>query len=219
MIITIDGPAGTGKSTVAQRVARELGFDFLDTGAMYRSVGLEALRQNIDLEDASQLERLTRDCHIEFNWSTQPPQILLNAQPVESLLRSPEVTRAASYIATVPAVRQLLVQQQQRIGHQRPNLVSEGRDQGSVVFPDAQRKFYLDATPHERAQRRVNQLRQQGKTADVDEVLRQILDRDERDRNRRAGPLVAAPGSTIIDTTHLSLQEVVQEITRMVRAL
>src|SRR5207248_6420756 len=147
MIITIDGPAGTGKSTVARAVAEALGCDFLDTGAMYRALGLAALRRQTNLEDARELAFLARHARIDFVWDERPPGVLLNGEPVGHLLRGSDATRAASYAAAVPAVRELLVRQQQQIGRQRPDLVTEGRDQGSVAFPDAALKFYLDASP------------------------------------------------------------------------
>ncbi len=159
MIVTIDGPAGTGKSTVARAVARQLGFQFLDTGAMYRAVAFEALRRNADLNDQRELAFIGKHCRVEFNWKTEPPDVLLNGEPVGHLIRSAETTRGASFVAVVPAIRQQLVEQQQEIGRQRGDLVTEGRDQGTVVFPDAPNKFYLDATPQERARRRAVQLR------------------------------------------------------------
>src|SRR5688572_18435847 len=157
MIITIDGPAGTGKSTVALSVAERLGFDFLDTGAMYRALGLAALRRGADLSNGRELAFIAKHARIEFDWSRHPPGVLLNGEPVGHLLRGGEATRAASYVAVVPAIRQQMVRQQQRIGAEHGNIVTEGRDQGSVVFPDADLKFYLDATPTERARRRVAQ--------------------------------------------------------------
>lgn len=218
MIITIDGPAGTGKSTVAQQVAERLGYHFLDTGAMYRAVGLEALRRGANLEDARELAFIARLCRIEFDWTTRPPGVLLNDKPVGHLLRGMEATRAASYVAVVPAIREILVEQQRRIGREHGNIVTEGRDQGSVVFPDAEAKFYLDATPEERARRRVNQLRARGEMVDPAEILHQIQDRDQRDSRRAAGPLVVPEGATVIDTTTLTLDQVIDRIVEAVRA-
>src|SRR4029079_1398146 len=189
MVITIDGPAGTGKSTVALALAERLGVDFLDTGAMYRAVGLEALTRNANLEDARELAFIARHAKIDFDWSRHPPGVLLNGNPVGHLLRGGEATRAASYVAVVPAIRELLVAQQQRIGAERTNLVTEGRDQGTVVFPQAQAKFYLDASPQERARRRAAQLRSRGEIVDQAEILNQILARDTRDATRAVGPL------------------------------
>jgi len=137
MVITIDGPAGTGKSSVALAVAQRLGFAFLDTGAMYRAVGLAAIRRNSNLEDQRELIYIARHARIEFDWSRHPPGVLLNGEPVGHMLRGSDATRAASYVAVVPAIRQMLVEQQREIGKKLGNLVTEGRDQGSVVFRDA----------------------------------------------------------------------------------
>jgi CMP/dCMP kinase len=219
MIITIDGPAGTGKSTVSQAVAKQLGFDFLDTGAMYRAVGLAALRRHANLEDPRELAYIARLARIVFDFAVSPPAVSLNGEPVGHLLRSSEATRAASYVAIVPAVRELLVKQQQEIGASRPNVVSEGRDQGSVVFPNAELKFYLDATAAERARRRANQLRARGEVVNVEALQHQITDRDTRDKRRAVGPLSVANGAEIIDTTNLSFEEVVNRIVDKARAL
>jgi cytidylate kinase len=218
MVITIDGPAGTGKSTVARVVAERLGYDFLDTGAMYRAIGLEALRRNANLDDHRELAYICKHCHIEFEWDKHPPGVLLNGVQVGHLLRSGEATRAASYVAVVPAIREMLVDQQRRIGLEHGNVVSEGRDQGSVVFPHAQFKFYLDATPAERARRRVAQLRARGEIVDYTEVLNHIMDRDQRDQSRTVGPLAVPPGAEIIDTTHLAQDQVIERIASKILA-
>jgi cytidylate kinase len=203
MVITIDGPAGTGKSTVALAVAARLRFDFLDTGAMYRALGLAALRREVDLEDARELTFVARLAKVTFDWSRHPPGVLLNGEPVGHLLRGSDCTRAASYIAVVPAVREMLVAQQRQIGHERGNVVSEGRDQGTVVFPEAELKVYLDADPHERARRRVAQLRSRGEIVDHAEILAGILARDHRDASRATGPLAKPADAVLIDTTEL----------------
>jgi cytidylate kinase len=212
MIITIDGPAGTGKSTVALRVAERLGYDFLDTGAMYRALGLAAVRRGANLQDPRELAFVARHARIEFDWSTRPPGVLLNGEPVGHVLRGMEATQAASHVAVVPAIREILVEQQRRIGREHGNIVTEGRDQGSVVFPSAQAKFYLDASPEERAKRRVNQLRARGEMVDPAEILRQIQDRDQRDTRRATSPLIVPQGATVIDTTTLTLDEVIDRI-------
>jgi cytidylate kinase len=218
MVITIDGPAGTGKSTVAQALAQRLGFDFLDTGAMYRAVGLEALRRNASLEDPRELTYIAKHIRIDFDWSKRPPLVMLNDDVVGHLLRGGEATRAASYVAVVPEIRRMLVAQQQRIGRERENLVTEGRDQGTVVFPQAEFKFYLDASPHERARRRAHQLRARGEIVDISEILGQIVARDTRDRSRAVGPLAVPPDAEVIDTTGMSEQQVVDHMVERVRS-
>ena len=214
MIITIDGPAGTGKSTVAQQVAERIGFDFLDTGAMYRAVGLAAVRRSANLEDARELAFMVKHCRIRFDWSQRPPSLLLNDEPVGHLLRGTEVTRAASFVAKVPAAREQLVAEQQQIGREHDNLLTEGRDQGTVVFPDAALKVYLDATPLERARRRVAQLRARGEVVEPGAVLTEILERDHRDASRTVGPLAIPRDAVVIDTTSITREQVVDEIVR-----
>jgi cytidylate kinase len=216
MVITIDGPAGTGKSTVAQSVAQRLNFDFLDTGAMYRAIGLAALRRRTPLEDARELAFVARLARIEFDWTVHPPTVMLNGERVGHLLRGGDATRAASFVAIVPAIREQLVEQQRQIGRERANLVSEGRDQGSVVFPDAELKYYLDATPAERARRRVAQLRGRGEIVDAQQVLEDIVARDQRDASRRVGPLSIPSDAHVIDTTNLQQEQVVERIVRQV---
>ena len=217
MVITIDGPAGTGKSSVALAVAERLGFDFLDTGAMYRAIGLAALRREAKLDDPRELTFVARHAKITFDWDKHPPGVFLNGEPVGHLLRGSDATRAASYVAVVPAIREQLVAQQQQIGRERGNLVTEGRDQGSVVFPNAAFKFYLNASPEERAHRRARELRTRGEIVDEKEILQQIMDRDERDRSRSVGPLAIPDGAEVIDTTKLSMDEVVERIVAKVR--
>jgi cytidylate kinase len=219
MVITIDGPAGTGKSSVALAVAERLGFDFLDTGAMYRAIGVAALRREINLEDQRELTFVARHARIEYDWSKHPPGVLLNDEPVGHLLRGAEATRAASYVAVVPAIREMLVRQQQEIGRSHGDLVTEGRDQGTVVFPEAGLKFYLDATPAERARRRVHQLRARGEIVDYQEILNQIEARDQRDKTRSVGPLSVPADAEVIDTTELTQEQVIDRIVERASAL
>jgi CMP/dCMP kinase len=219
MVITIDGPAGTGKSSVALAVAERLGFDFLDTGAMYRAIGVAALRRETNLEDARELAFVARHVKIEYDFTKHPPGVLMNGEPVGHLLRGAEATRAASYVAVVPAIREMLVRQQQEIGRSRPNLVTEGRDQGTVVFPQAELKFYLDATPAERARRRVHQLRARGDIVDYHEILHQIEARDQRDKNRAVGPLSIPGDAEVVDTTSLTQQQVIDHIASRAQAV
>lgn len=212
MIITIDGPAGTGKSSVAMEVAKRLSFDFLDTGAMYRAIAVEAVRRRTNLEDKRELAFVAVHCRIWFDWDKRPPAVMLNGETVTHFLRSGEATRAASYVAVVPAIREMLVRQQQAIGRERANLVTEGRDQGTIVFPRAEFKFYLDAKPEERARRRTAQLRARGEVVDPTEILSQIISRDKRDSEREVGPLAIPKDARIIDTTTLSQDQVIERI-------
>jgi cytidylate kinase len=219
MIITIDGPAGTGKSTVAHAVAERLSFDFLDTGAMYRAIGLAALRREVDLEDTRELTFIARMARLEFDWAIHPPRMLLNGEAVQHLLRAGDCTRAASYVAVVPAIREMLVAQQRQIGSERNNLVTEGRDQGTVVFPNAELKIYLDAAPAERAHRRAAQLRARGEIVDYNEILGEIVSRDRRDATRSVGPLSVPKDAEIIDTTQLNEPQVVEKIIAKAEAM
>jgi CMP/dCMP kinase len=218
MVITIDGPAGTGKSTVALAVAQRLRFAFLDTGAMYRAVGLAAIRRNANLEDQRELTFIARHVRIEFDWERHPPGVMLNGESVGHMLRGSDATRAASYVAVVPAIREMMVHQQREIGQKLKDLVTEGRDQGSIVFPSAEFKFYLDAKPEERARRRVQQLRARGEIVDYNEILSQIVTRDHRDASRTVGPLSIPSDATVVDTTAMSQDQVVEKIVQQVRA-
>jgi cytidylate kinase len=217
MVITIDGPAGTGKSTVARTVADRLGFNFLDTGAMYRAIGLAALRRQVSLQDTRELAFVAKHCRVEFDWAKNPPGVLLNGEPVGHLLRGTDATEAAKFVAQVPAIRYKLVEEQRRIGQEHGNLVTEGRDQGSVVFPDARFKFYLTATPEERAHRRARELRARGEIVDEKNILQEINDRDERDKSRAVGPLAIPANALVVDTTRLSMEEVVERIVNTVQ--
>jgi CMP/dCMP kinase len=212
VVITIDGPAGTGKSSVAQHVAERIGFDFLDTGAMYRAVGLAALRRGVNPENESAVAEIAEACRISFNWSKRPPAVLLDGEDVAHLIRGSEATRAASVVAQFPAVRAVLVREQQRMGREHGQLVTEGRDQGTVVFPWAPVKIYLDATPEERARRRAAQLRNRGESPIEQEILREILERDRRDAGRSVGPLAVPSGAIMIDTTNLTQEQVIEQI-------
>jgi cytidylate kinase len=185
---------------------------------MYRAIGVAALRREINLEDARELAFVAKHARIEYDWSKHPPGVLLNDEPVGHLLRGAEATRAASYVAVVPAIREMLVKQQQEIGRSHRDLVTEGRDQGTVVFPGAELKFYLDATPAERARRRVHQLRARGEIVDYQEVLDQIESRDQRDKNRKFGPLSVATDAEVVDTTKLTQDQVIEHIVQRAHA-
>jgi cytidylate kinase len=212
MVITIDGPAGSGKSTVAAEVARRLGFSFLNTGHMYRAIGLAARRREIDLGNARELAYVAKLARVEFDWSKFPPAVILNGEPVTHLLGSRDVSEAASYVAVVPAVREIMVQQQRAVAGGLANVVTEGRDQGTIVFPNAAFKFYVDASPEERARRRYDQLRGRGETVAFQDVLDQIIVRDRRDRERLVGPLEKPVDAIAIDSTAMPFERVVESI-------
>ena len=212
MIVTIDGPAGSGKSTAARRLAERLGFDFLDTGAMYRAVALEVLLRGIDIGDVAQVVQVAHAADIE----ALGPVVRAGGRDVTAAIRTPEVSSAASKVAAIPEVRTELVRLQRQAAERR-NVVSEGRDQGTVVFPLAECKFYLTADPNERARRRQLELAEQGETIAVQDLLRQILERDNRDQTRVTAPLRPADDSIRIDTSHLSPEEMVVRLETLVR--
>jgi cytidylate kinase len=213
MIVVIDGPAGAGKSSAARALARRLGFRFLDTGAMYRAVVLAALRQKLELADAAALATLARTLHIELAGD----RVLLAGEDVTSTIRSADITALTHYAADNPAVREHLVELQRAAAGQH-NVVSEGRDQGTVVFPHAECKFFVTASPAERARRRMRDLEARGEHLGFDEVLAAQELRDTRDRTRAVGPLIPAADALEIWTDGLSPDEVVARLESIVRA-
>jgi len=217
MVITIDGPSGVGKTVVAWRVATVLGFDLLDTGAMYRAIGLAALRRQSNLDDPKELLYVARHAHISFDWTQRPPVLILGGEVVEKMLRTPECSDAASKVAVVEDVRKLLVDQQRAIARERGDVVSEGRDQGSVVFPEALLKIFLKADLDIRVDRRLSQLRRAGVTLDRVTLRRQMAERDNRDEEREVAPLKPTPDARIVDSTHLTEDHVVDTIVRAAR--
>ena len=212
MIVAIDGPAGAGKSTLARRLAARLGYLYIDTGAMYRAVALWALREGVGLEDAPRLEQLAGHAVIELGGD----RISLNGEDVTEAIRAPEIADAASRVSALPGVRRAMVRQQQRIGA-AASVVMEGRDIGTVVFPEAAVKIYLDAEPRVRAERRLKDLEARGERAKVEDVEREIRRRDERDRTRADSPLRQAPDAVYFDSTGLSPEEVEEGLLRIVR--
>ena len=214
IIVAIDGPAGAGKSTIARSVAERLGFLYIDTGAMYRAIALWALRTGTALDDMHRLEVLAVTSMLEL---IGPGRILLNGEDVSDAIREPAVSEAASKVAVVAGVRHALVEKQQALG-EKTSVVMEGRDIGTVVFPDAQVKFYLDANPRIRADRRALELNERGQDFSLEDLEREIEERDRRDRARAHSPLRQAEDAVYLDTSTLSPVEVADEILRVVRA-
>lgn len=212
MIITIDGPAGAGKSTAARGLAKRLGFEFLDTGAMYRAVGWACLQRGIDLHDEARVADVAAVVKLELHDS----HVICDGQDISAAIRTADSSKAASVVAANPGVRSAMVNQQ-RATAAGQNFVTEGRDQGSVVFPNAACKFFLTADARERATRRQVELEQRGFFTPLDRVLAEIHDRDHRDQTREASPLVKAEDAIEIDTSRKTPSEVLDELELMSR--
>lgn len=209
-IVAIDGPSGVGKTTTSKLVARALGLPHIDTGAMYRAIGLAAIRRGIDVRNAERLEELAADTHIEFV-PGDPPRVLLEGEDVTGLIRTPEISMAASDVSAIPAVRRVLVRLQQELGR-RNGGVLEGRDIGTKVFPETPHKFFLTAGPEVRASRRHAELIEKGEEADFAAVLADSLRRDEQDSTRADSPLMYDDTYKVVDTSDLTISEVVERI-------
>jgi cytidylate kinase len=213
-VITIDGPGGSGKGTVSRIVARTLGWHFLDSGALYRLLGLAAQRRGIALDDEAALESLAGGLSAEFHFddnSGDRAPIIYENEDVGDELRSEAAGAAASAVAALPGVRRALIERQ-RTFRQAPGLVADGRDMGTSIFPDAQLKIFLDASPEERARRRHKQLKDKGMDVSLGRLLEEIRMRDRRDAERTVSPMRPAEGALIVDTTGMGIQEVVAKI-------
>ena len=211
LIITIDGPSGVGKSTVAKSVAKNLALMYLDTGAMYRTIALEVKRHSLNLDNDVELLSLLSTTDIEFVKDNNAFSIRLNGEDITREIRSPEISKISSDVATKSIVRKKLVEMQRNVGS-KGNIVVEGRDMGTYVFPDADFKFYLEASLGERAIRRKKQLMENGIEMDINKLIKDIESRDKQDKERSESPLHPAPNAVIIDTTNLNTDEVIERI-------
>jgi len=214
LIIAIDGPSGAGKGTVARAVAAELGYRYVDSGAMYRAIGWKALQTGAPLDDEEAITKLAETSRLEL----RDAETFVDGASVTRAIRTPEIDRAATAVARLPRVRAALVAQQRALGRGSVGVVMEGRDIGTVVFPQADVKIYLDATPEERARRRAHDPAHSSGTASVTEVVTALAARDEIDRTRAASPLYAAADALRVDTTGKSIDQVVRDVMTVVRA-
>jgi len=211
MIITIDGPAGSGKSTAARKLAASLQIPYLDTGAMYRALTLKALQTDTPLDDPAALVAMAEATTIELDCGPTYVRVVMDAHDVSEAIRSLRVSEHTNPVAAEPRVREVLVEKQREIGRQLGSLVSEGRDQGSVVFPDADLKFLLDAADVKRAQRRCLEMQADGEEVDFDHVLANIRSRDDNDQKQWT-PLIESGEATYIDTTEMTIGQVVERL-------
>lgn len=216
LIIAIDGPVGSGKSTVARRVAELLGYTYLDSGAMYRALALKAIRRHVGLVSPDRLEALARETRIDLKRTDDGLHVLLDGEDVTSEIRTAEMSQNASRVAIVAGVRQVLVAEQRRSGADG-GVVMEGRDIGTVVFPDAELKIYLDATPEVRAERRWREHRNRGEQVELGQMIAEVRERDLRDTERSASPLIRATDAVYVDGTAMDVEETARLIVMLAR--
>lgn len=217
MIIAIDGPAGSGKSTIAKLLAKELGFTYIDTGAMYRAVALKIKRLGIDPDNKEAVINVLKETDIRLK-TNEEIKVFLDGEDVSSEIRTEEIGKIASKIARYPEVRKILVEMQRKIGEEAKNAVIEGRDTGTVIFPDADIKIFMTAKPEVRAERRFKELKEKGLNVSYDEILKEIVERDKLDTTREDSPLKPAKDAIIIDTSDKTLKDVFKEILSIVRS-
>ena len=211
MIITIDGPAGSGKSTAARKLAAELEIPYLDTGAMYRAIALKTLNTNTPINDQEALAQLTANTEIELDCGPTYVRVIMDGHDVSEAIRSMPVSKITSDVARIPAVRKALIEKQRQIAAKLGSLVTEGRDQGSIVFPDADIKFLVDASDTKRAERRYHEMHADGQEVELEDVLTNIRQRDNNDQTEWA-PLIKAGQAHKIDTTNLTISQVVEQM-------
>lgn len=214
--VAIDGPAGAGKSTIAKQASKELGYIYVDTGAMYRSIGIFAVRNNIDCKDDKKLKKALRKVKIDLKFTSEGQRVILNGEDVSEAIRTPEASMAASAVSAQPSVRKFLLVRQRKMA-KKNNIIMDGRDIGTVVLPKATVKIFLTASPESRAQRRFLELSQKGDNSTYEEVLADIVKRDEQDMNRKIAPLKPAEDAVIVDTTEYNLEESVNAVINVIK--
>lgn len=214
--VAIDGPAGAGKSTISRRAAKEIGFLYVDTGALYRAIGLYALRHRVDMDEKRAVDEMLKAIQVELAFVEGEQRVLLCGEDVSSKIRTPEVSMAASRVSAIPEVRAFLFGLQKEMARTH-NVVMDGRDIGTVVLPDAQVKIFLTASPEERARRRHAEMLEKGQTADYEAVLEDIRRRDYQDSHRAIAPLVPAENAVLVDTTGNTLEQSVQQLTNIIK--
>lgn len=214
--VAIDGPAGAGKSTIAKRIARELGFTYVDTGALYRAIALYVQRREIDPDDAVAVEAALKQLSVDIKHVQGEQHVVTNGEDVSDAIRTPEVSMGASKVSAVPAVRAFLLELQRDLAR-RYNVIMDGRDIGTVVLPHANIKIFLSASPEDRARRRHLEMSGKGMESDYESVLADIIKRDENDRNRPIAPLKPAEGALMADTTGNTLEQSIAQITKLIK--
>jgi len=217
LIIAIDGPAGSGKSTVAKKLSRILGYTYIDTGAMYRAVAYKVKEEGIDPDNPDAVVNIMKRINIKLEPSDNGVKVFLDGEDVSSKIRTEEIGKIASKIARHPEVRKILVQKQREMGKKAKNAVIEGRDTGTVIFPDADLKIFMTASPEVRARRRWEELKNKGLDIDYNRILKEVKERDHLDQTRKDSPLRPAKDAIIIDTTNKSIDEVINQILELVR--
>jgi len=217
LVIAIDGPSGVGKSTLGKALARHFGYLFIDSGAVYRAVGRKALDGGVALTDAAAVARIARDADIRLEGDPDHLRVFLDGREVTEAIRLPDASRASSIVATIPEVREAVVhklRQMSRAG----GVVMDGRDIGTKVFPDAQVKLFLEAAPDVRAARRFLEERERGREVSIEQINAELAERDRRDREREATPLVKAPDAILIDTSSMPLDRVIERVLEIIQA-
>ncbi|MGB3610554.1 MAG: (d)CMP kinase [Cellvibrio sp.] len=217
-VITVDGPSGSGKGTLSQLLAKKIGYHLLDSGALYRLVALATLKQRIDIQDQQAVEKVAAQLDVHFDTAGDQTRVLLSSEDVTNAIRSETISKSASVVAAYPGVRAALLKRQ-RDFRQLPGLVADGRDMGTTVFPDADLKIFLTASAEARAQRRYRQLTEKGETVDLEGLIKDIQERDERDSNRTVSPLKPAPDAVLLDSTQMTIQEVLEAMLNLVKGI